>query len=632
MCVKEGACLINGFKIAAVCTAKVHEEYVLSFLDEFNRILSDNGWRVFAYTVNSDLYYKTGSDHGEAAVFDLIDYDRTDAVVLFRNNILDDSVNESITERTEKHGIRLVMIDYKRKGCINMLFDYDNGFRQMVRHLFDVHKVRDIRMIAGNKGMESSEIRINAVRELANERGIEFDGSRISYGDYWSGPAKKACESFIADGSLPEAVICGNDTMAIAVCGTLRDHGIRVPEDVIVTGFDGIEESKYTYPKISTVKCDFGKMGRACAQTLLDPDTQEKDIYIMPDIIPSEYCGCVESSAVDVAKVLTLYWDTFDRYRNDERKLNLISSKVQGCSGLDEVETELTNRVFYELTCVLKKEVTDPTFDPLTINTDTTFGKDMAVLLDTDESYIGRERGMDISQVIPRLDDVFEQKTPLIFTSLHYIDIPLGYICFHYASPTGYEFNKIAQTSGYICSAVSGYRNMRYQHRLREWIEEVYRYDELTGLYTRKSFIKEYERMLEENAFTEMTLVLCDLDGLKYINDNFGHSEGDMAIRVVAKAMEIACEGGICSKHGGDELLGAVPKALDPDRIKADIERFISDYNEASEKPYTVSSSIGIYVAKGGDLSFSKLFAQADDLMYIDKVRKKNTRAAIAGE
>ncbi|MBP3857436.1 MAG: GGDEF domain-containing protein [Ruminiclostridium sp.] len=622
--------MINGYKIAAVCTAQINNEYVCSYINEFNNVLSENGWRVFVYTVNSDLFHKTRSDRGEASVFDLINYENTDAVVVFPNNLHDSDVKEGIIRRARQAGSRIIITDNPSySDCINMLFDYGSGFRSIVRHVLDDHKVRNIRMIAGTKGNEASEERIDIVKELAAERGIEFDENHISYGDFWSQPAAAACEELLSRGKLPEAIICANDAMAIAVCGTLRTHGIKVPEDVLVTGFDGIEETKYTSPRISTVKCDFGKLGRASAQALIDGCENGSSFYIMPDLVLSESCGCIMPSANDVSDVVTSYWNMFDRYRNDERKLNNISAMVQGCECIDEAERVLTDHVFYELTCVLKKECTDPTYDPTVVNTDTPFGRDMVVLLDTDNPFIGRDRNMDISQIIPRLDMALEMKVPLIFTAMHCIDIPLGYICFFYQSPSKEEYNKIGQTSGYLSTAIAGLRSMRYQNRLREWIEEVYKYDELTGLYTRKSFVREYEKMLEDGKCTEMTFVLCDLDGLKYINDNFGHAEGDTAIRVVAKAMELACSDGICSKHGGDELLAAIPRICDKEELKYRIERFIADYNECAVKPYEVSSSIGIFTAKGGDLSFDKLFAEADDLMYTDKVRKKNTRSSV---
>ena len=128
--------MINGYKIAALCVSKVHERYIGDFIREFNTALSPEGWRVLVYTVNSDLYRKTRSDKGEAYIFDLIDYERTEAVVVFPASIYDDAVKEGIVTKAREHGVRIIMVDnYSHEGCINMRFDYRSGFSQIVRHL-----------------------------------------------------------------------------------------------------------------------------------------------------------------------------------------------------------------------------------------------------------------------------------------------------------------------------------------------------------------------------------------------------------------------------------------------------------------------------------------------------------------
>lgn len=617
--------LINGYKIAAVCTARIHEKYVFNFIQSFNNVLAENGWRVFVYTVDSDLFYNTRSDKGEAAVFGLIDYSMTDALLLFPNNIHSDTVIEDIAVKCEQNGVRLLMIDRKREGAINVMFDYHGGFKKIVRHVLDVHGVRKIHMIAGVKGMDISEMRTDAVRELAAEYGIPFGDDDISYGDFWSVPTEKACEKLIAENRLPDALFCANDMTAITACSVLRKHGINVPEDIIVTGFDGIEESEYTYPKITTAGCDFGKLGEAAAEAVMDKDAGGRDIYVMPDPIIAGSCGCQKNSAVDASEIVTYYQNAFNRYLNEERKLARIGSKVQVCGDLDELEDKLRDSVFYNMTCVLKKEVTDPTFDPLVINTPTLFGKDMVVLFDADESYKDKPREIALSSVIPRLDEIFELKVPLIFISLHFIDIPLGYACFYFNNAVIQDYNKIGQTSRTISAAIGGYRNLRYQYRLREWIEEIYKYDELTGLFTRNSFRREYDKLVESGP-EEMTMVLCDLNGLKIINDNYSHSEGDNAIKKVAEALKAACPGGICSKHGGDELVAAIPEKRDMDEIRNSINKYLDDYNKVSGKPYKVSASIGICCSENGNLDFSALFAKADELMYEEKVKSKMLR------
>ena len=130
--------------------------------------------------------------------------------------------------------------------------------------------------------------------------------------------------------------------------------------------------------------------------------------------------------------------------------------------------------------------------------------------------------------------------------------------------------------------------------------------------------------MVDEGAFEHITIVLCDLDGLKYINDTFSHHEGDNAISVVAEALRTVCRDGLSCRYGGDELVAVLPNADDPDYIRTRILDHLHTYNQWAKKPYEVSASIGVYTTT--DSNFESMFAAADALMYQDKLGKKHRR------
>jgi DNA-binding LacI/PurR family transcriptional regulator len=66
------------------------------------------------------------------------------------------------------------------------------------------------------------------------------------------------------------AVLCGNDTMALGVMRALAEHGLRVPRDVSIVGFDDVPEAGFYSPPLSTVRQDFGEVGRQALNTLSD--------------------------------------------------------------------------------------------------------------------------------------------------------------------------------------------------------------------------------------------------------------------------------------------------------------------------------------------------------------------------
>ena len=170
---------------------------------------------------------------------------------------------------------------------------------------------------------------------------------------------------------------------------------------------------------------------------------------------------------------------------------------------------------------------------------------------------------------------------------------------------------------------------MQYQNFLKKQIEEMYQLDALTGLYNRNRFMREYDRLLDELEGEEkrVSVMLADLDSLKYINDNFGHGEGDIAIHTVAQALKNACpERAICARFGGDELIAVCTGMVDPGEIDRKMEEFLAQYNRNAGKPYTVAASLGVYVTESTeDTTFEELLRKTDSLMYMNKTKRKQS-------
>ncbi len=620
--------MLNGYHIAAVCAAKIHEETLCSFIDTLNKRLTEHKWRVFVYATASDLYWKRQSDKGEACVFDLIDYNITDALIVFGGNILNENVVEELCSRAHRASVPVAMIGKDgTEKCCNINFNYKAGFEHIIRHLIDEHGVKSFHYIGGFEGNDFSEERYSVMEKVLGENNIPFDRSMVSYGNFWSTPSIAAAEKIIESGNIPQAVVCANDTMAISVCNTFIKHGFRVPDDLYITGFDGIDSIRYSVPKITSAMCDYSILADKTAEVLLMLDEGKPmpaGVSVNPTLIPSESCGCASPDFADASEYIGRLNDTFNRFQNESRVLNEITAHLQGCRTIEEVIPKLDRRMFYSMCCILKKECIDPTLNPLAVHSSTTFGEDMYILMNTDMGTDIPDRNMNIHSIIPALDSVLESAVPLIFKSIYHLDIPLGYLCFHYGTTSRDNLLQIGQISAALSSGIGGCRNCRYQQHLMTMVEDMYKFDTLTGLYNRNGFLKRYSDIVSSDEADEITLVLCDLDGLKYINDNFSHHEGDNAIYVVSEALRSACHGGICSRYGGDEMIAVMTIPCNPDKIKADIEAYIDRYNRHSEKPYKVSASIGIAVCENE--SFEKLFSRADELMYIDKSHKKNRR------
>lgn len=154
--------------------------------------------------------------------------------------------------------------------------------------------------------------------------------------------------------------------------------------------------------------------------------------------------------------------------------------------------------------------------------------------------------------------------------------------------------------------------------------------DELTGLYNRRGFLKLATQNLDlaRNMNKNGMLFFADLDGLKKINDTYGHEEGDYAIRQTAIILKKTFRNAdILSRLGGDEFT-VFTVDTDPsmqDMIAKRMQALLDDANNKSDKPYRISISLGsVPFYKNGNDSVEELMARADALLYEQKRLKKS--------
>ena len=125
-------------------------------------------------------------------------------------------------------------------------------------------------------------------------------------------------------------------------------------------------------------------------------------------------------------------------------------------------------------------------------------------------------------------------------------------------------------------------------------------------------------------------IMFADMDGMKYINDNFGHKEGDSAIKNMAEAVKRSCiDNEIYARFGGDEfIIFGFDYTEERAYILAErIQRNIKEYNDSSEKPYLIGASIGWQIDYIDDESqFHMIITKADQKMYREKKNKPNRR------
>ena len=125
---------------------------------------------------------------------------------------------------------------------------------------------RTVHHLSGPPSWLDAEARVEGWREALREAGAPEPG--LIPGDWSAASGYERGQQIARDESVT-AVLCANDQVALGLIRALSERGRRVPEDVSVVGFDDIPEAEYFLPPLTTVRQDFGELGRRALDTLV---------------------------------------------------------------------------------------------------------------------------------------------------------------------------------------------------------------------------------------------------------------------------------------------------------------------------------------------------------------------------
>ncbi|HEV8077525.1 MAG TPA: substrate-binding domain-containing protein, partial [Marinobacter sp.] len=140
--------------------------------------------------------------------------------------------------------------------------------KSLVDYLISLGHTR-IGVITGLKDNPHTHDRLAGYKERLEQAGIAFDRALIAEGDFtiWSG--LNSAQQFCNMEQRPTAVFCMNDEMAIGAMQTIKSHGLKIPEDISVAGFDDISYARYCDPSLTTIAQPAEEIGKLAMDMLL---------------------------------------------------------------------------------------------------------------------------------------------------------------------------------------------------------------------------------------------------------------------------------------------------------------------------------------------------------------------------
>ncbi|MDA8097783.1 MAG: sensor domain-containing diguanylate cyclase [Clostridia bacterium] len=182
----------------------------------------------------------------------------------------------------------------------------------------------------------------------------------------------------------------------------------------------------------------------------------------------------------------------------------------------------------------------------------------------------------------------------------------------------------LLDNKGRVVGAIESIRDIT-ERKLRE-AEMRYHsmHDALTGLFNRAYFEQEMHR-LEDCRSCPVGLIIVDIDGLKHVNDTFGHNAGDMLIVAAATAIEMSFRGGdVVARIGGDEFAILLPNSdgVSVEKAAQRIRSLVEKYNKTKPQR-SLGLSLGFAIRTSTQTTMRELFREADGNMYKEKASRK---------
>ncbi|WP_437827044.1 SpoIIE family protein phosphatase [Sorangium sp. So ce1153] len=181
------------------------------------------------------------------------------------------------------------------EGIPSLIVDNSVGIELAVAHMVDDHGRRRVAYIGGPANNEEAEVRASAYWRALADRALPFDERLFATGAFTIDTGRTAMREILHRGVPFDAVVVANDNMALGAIEELAAHGLRVPADVLVTGFDDAVIARFTKPSLSTVHQPIKRLGARAADALLrmmDGEPVPERSLFPVELMLRESCGC----------------------------------------------------------------------------------------------------------------------------------------------------------------------------------------------------------------------------------------------------------------------------------------------------------------------------------------------------
>ncbi|MBQ3517570.1 MAG: GGDEF domain-containing protein, partial [Lachnospiraceae bacterium] len=525
---------------------------------------------------------------GESNIFNLIQFDSFDAVVIMGDTIQTPGVLYNIEKKLKASYKGVVLcVDKESMNFPTIRMDHYEPIVQLVSHLIEEHGIQDIAFLTGTKWHSHSTERLRAYVDCMCAHNLPIEDDYVMYGDYWYDSGVKAVQHLLEKrGKLPRAIACANDYMAIGVADGLTQKGYRIPEDVAVTGYGCTEEGRTSPQPITSIYLPSQEFGIYAADYIAAMLNGKE----LPEFKPNykffvgSSCGCSNDSVIPVAPVRAV-WPIYATkgilHTNVDYLLEDMLSRNNFRGLMDTIQTYTYQIREFDSFHICLNASWDNTKNDESNLIKTGYAEQIIPVLKCGPSGKGEDQLnfteiFETKEMLPHMYKDREVPKAYIFTPLYFEDICFGYAVISYGNEAkGYGENYYMWLRN-VMLGLEYYRRIAALRAQNQIIEEQKITDSLTGLFDYNGFVKHAKPMIERVKSTHqyVGVLAIDVCDIGEINAQKGRDAGDRILIELARMLkETSGEGAMCCRLGNDEFIVAQISPKD----NSDMTRRISE-------------------------------------------------------
>lgn len=644
-------------KNIAVLVYNVINEYYYSVVDGITSYFADKkDVRVIVSTVCVPHDTSSEFDYQYWSSVEVLKSKDVDGIIVVTNSFMDKIDFETFSKSLAEFSDRPVVSVSVPLGIENSKYTCtvpDESYEKVIEHFKTKHNRKRFAFFSASMhGSNESAQRFEAYKNALKKNNLEFNPDLVFPGDFTPGTAKvELLKKYKSKEEIDfDAIICVNDYTAAGCLLAFQELNVNCPEEVSIIGFDNTPFCLITYPTLSSVDQDIPGNGAKVAEilyrTLNGEDIDERTVLqCMP--VYRQSCGCVNSKIHSTA-----FYDSDGNYfeideKTRSREQNVLLHSIETTQNLYNLLNLMDTRISMQKLGSLLQNAMGLTsissvaacFYPtsITLGTDDDFKVPEAtkiLLYANAENHVLKVFTDEKAPVVNPKELLLPEECSELGAGVYFLlplylrDTNYGYLICKTEQPdlslTAVHLKILTNILIHAYEVTKEETNKTKLLNENQNLNRQSKTDELTKVLNRRGFYEYGKRLLELSSSMGKSGVVffCDLDGLKKINDTYGHEIGDLAIKTEAKVLKSAFrDSDLVGRLSGDEF-GVVAPGFPLRKVDYLRERLIELNKQLSEEaglPFTLSISIGPIEFTEKDNDLVKLLTQADKNLYEEK-------------